>query len=82
MDAYEQTPAGDVRRAIAQGTFPITGDVNKTVQAMITCAASSPAPRRLALGRDAYTDMRASLVDRLSALDSQKELALASEITT
>jgi len=80
MEAYEQTPAGAVRRAIAQGTFPITGDVDKTVQAMIASVEQSPAPRRLALGRDAYTDMRASLVARLAALDAQKDLALASEL--
>lgn len=82
MDVYENTPAGDTRRAIAQGTFPITGDVNKTVQAMIDCVEVSPAPRRLALGKDAYEDMRASLVARLAELDAQKDLALSSVIDT
>lgn len=82
MDEYENTPAGDTRRAIAQGTFPITGDVNKTVQAMIDCVETSPAPRRLALGKDAYEDMRASLVARLAELDAQKDLALSSVIDT
>jgi NADP-dependent 3-hydroxy acid dehydrogenase YdfG len=80
MEAYDATPAGDVRRAIAAGTFPIRGDVDKTVQAMIDVVESSPAPRRLALGRDAYADMRASLVARLQELDGQKELALSSEL--
>ncbi len=80
MPAYEQTPAGDVRRAVAAGTFPIKGDVNKTVQAIIDCVDTVPAPRRLALGGDAYRDMRASLVSRLEALDAQKDLALASEM--
>lgn len=80
MEAYDATPAGDVRRAIAAGTFPIRGDVDQTVQAMIDVVETSPVPRRLALGRDAYTDMRASLVARLEALDAQKELALASEL--
>jgi NADP-dependent 3-hydroxy acid dehydrogenase YdfG len=79
MEAYENTPAGDVRRAIAAGTFPIKGDVNKSVQAMIDSVEASPAPLRLALGGDAYRDMRAALVARLEALDAQKELALASE---
>jgi len=80
MDVYDQTPAGDVRRAVYNGAFPINGDVNKTVQAMIDSVEIEPAPRRLALGLDAYRDMRASLVSRLEALDAQKDLALASEI--
>lgn len=80
MDVYDQTPAGDVRRAVADGGFPIKGDVNKTVQAMIDVVEISPAPARLAMGKDAYTDMRAALVSRLEALDAQKELALSSEI--
>ncbi|TRW22818.1 SDR family oxidoreductase [Flavobacterium zepuense] len=80
MEAYDATPAGDVRRAIAAGTFPIKGDVNVTVQAMIDVVEVTPAPRRLTMGRDAYTDVRASLVARLEALDAQKELALSSEI--
>lgn len=79
MEAYEDTPAGDVRRAIAAGTFPIRGDVDKSVQAMIDSVEVFPAPLRLALGGDAYRDMRAALVSRLEALDAQKELALASE---
>lgn len=80
MDAYDKTPAGDVRRAIAAGDFPIKGDVNKSVQAMIDSIEKLPAPRRLALGADAYWHMRAALVSRLEALDAQKDLALASEI--
>jgi NADP-dependent 3-hydroxy acid dehydrogenase YdfG len=82
MDVYENTPAGDTRRAVAEGTFPITGDVNKTVQAMIDCVGTSPAPRRLALGKDAYEDMRASLMARLAELEAQKDLALSSVIDT
>ena len=79
IEAYENTPAGEVRRAIAAGTFPIKGDVDKSVQAMIDSVEVSPAPLRLALGGDAYRDMRAALVSRLEALDAQKELAMASE---
>ena len=80
MEAYDNTPAGDVRRAVASGVFPLTGDVNKSVQAMINSVDIVPAPLRLALGGDAYRDMRASLLSRLEALDAQKDLALASEI--
>jgi NADP-dependent 3-hydroxy acid dehydrogenase YdfG len=79
LAVYDQTPAGDVRRGIENGAFPITGDADKTVQAMIDSALRSPAPLRLALGRDTYTDVRVSLVARLSALDEQKVLALSTE---
>jgi NADP-dependent 3-hydroxy acid dehydrogenase YdfG len=80
IEAYDKTPAGDVRRAVAAGSFPIKGDVNKTIQAIINSVEVTPAPLRLALGGDAYRDMRASLAARLEALDHQKELALASEM--
>jgi NADP-dependent 3-hydroxy acid dehydrogenase YdfG len=81
MEVYDQTPAGDVRRAVAEGAFPLTGDVNVTVQAMIDCVEKSPAPKRLALGKDAYWDVRASLAERLAELDAQKELALSSDVS-
>jgi NADP-dependent 3-hydroxy acid dehydrogenase YdfG len=80
MEAYDKTPAGDTRRAIEAGRFPVKGDINKTIQAIIDCVEVSPAPIRLALGGDAYRDMRASLAARLEALDNQKEIALASEM--
>jgi NADP-dependent 3-hydroxy acid dehydrogenase YdfG len=80
MEAYDKTPAGDVRRAIAAGSFPIKNDVNITVQSIINSVEVSPAPLRLALGGDAYRDIRSAIVARLEELDSQKEISLASEI--
>jgi len=80
IPAYDNTPAGDVRRAVEAGKFPLKGDVNKTVQEIINCVEITPAPLRLALGGDAYRDMRTALAERLAALDDQKEIALASEI--
>ncbi|WP_031529914.1 SDR family oxidoreductase [Dyadobacter crusticola] len=79
MEAYDQTPAGDTRRAIAEGAFPIKNDVDISVQAIIDCVELTPAPLRLALGGDAFRDVRASLLARLEALEAQKEIALASE---
>ncbi|MBG6234024.1 NAD(P)-dependent dehydrogenase (short-subunit alcohol dehydrogenase family) [Pedobacter sp. CAN_A7] len=78
LEAYDQTPAGYVRRLVDSGTFPLTGDPDKTVQAMINVVDATTAPLRLALGKDAYTDIRASLLSRLVELDAQKELALSS----
>ena len=80
IPAYDNTPAGDVRRAVEAGKFPLKGDVNKTVQEIINCVEITPAPLRLALGGDAYRDMRTALAERLAALDDQKEIALASEM--
>jgi len=80
IPAYDNTPAGDVRRAVEAGNFPLKGDVNKTVQEIINCVEIKPAPLRLALGGDAYRDMRTALAERLAALDDQKEIALASEM--
>lgn len=80
LAAYEHTPAGDVRRALAAGTFPVTGDPVKMVQAMLDSVARSPAPRRLTLGRGAYASVRAALVERLAVLDAQKDIALATEL--
>ena len=40
MPEYDDTPAGDVRRAIASNSFAIRGDAGKTVTAMIVAADS------------------------------------------
>ena len=38
MEAYDATPAGEIRRAIAEGTFEAKGDPVKMAQAMIEAA--------------------------------------------
>ena len=80
MAAYDDTPAGEVRRALASGSFPILGDAGKVADAMIASADQSPAPRRLTLGSQAYANVRAALLERLAALDAQKDLALSTDI--
>ena len=80
MDVYENTPAGEMRRALAAGTFIVKGDPIKMVQAMIDSMDRSPAPKRLALGSGTYTSIRAALIERLAALESQKEIALSTDI--
>ena len=80
MAAYDATPAGDVRRAVESGTFKIKGDAMKMVKAMIDCADRSVAPRRLTLGSGAFSAIRATLLDRLAALDAQKDIALSTEM--
>lgn len=80
MPEYESTPAGHTRRAFTDGSFEVTGDPDAMVDAMIASVGQIPAPRRLALGREAYEHMRASLVGRLAALDAQRELALSAAV--
>ncbi|MBY5754205.1 SDR family oxidoreductase [Rhizobium leguminosarum bv. viciae] len=75
MDAYDETPAGAVRRAIAEGTFEIKGDAARTVAAIISAAESETPSLRLALGSTAYTSISKALSARLSALEAQREVA-------
>lgn len=77
--AYDATAVGDLRRAWAAGAFPVPGDPKKMVDAMIAAVEAEVAPRRVALGSDAYTSIRAALVDRLAALDAQKDIALSTD---
>ncbi|MDF7814013.1 SDR family oxidoreductase [Hymenobacter sp. YC55] len=80
MAEYEATPAGDVRRGISDGSFAVTGDPVKMVDAMLASADQSPAPRRLTLGRGAYTQIRAALLERLTELDAQQAVAFSTEL--
>lgn len=80
MTVYDDTPAGEVRRALASGAFPTPGDPIKMVQAMVDSVDRSPAPGRLILGSDAYAKVRAALTDRISAFDSQKDIALSTDV--
>jgi hypothetical protein len=47
--------------------------------AMIACADSAVAPKRLTLGRDSYDLIRASLTERLALLEEQKSLAYSTD---
>ncbi|OCR25914.1 short-chain dehydrogenase [Pseudomonas syringae] len=80
MDVYEQTPAGEVRRAITSGAFPLNGDPLKMANAMIEAANAQPAPKRLLLGSDAYDRVHTTLTERLHQLEQQEALARSTEI--
>ena len=79
MAAYDDTPSGAMRRIVAAGEFVAVGDPAKMARAMIDSVDRSPAPKRLTLGSDAYAHVRAALVDRLAALDAQKDIALSTD---
>ena len=80
LAVYDDTPAGEVRRALTSGSFPLKGDARKMAQIMIDSVAQQPAPKRLTLGSTAYASVREALTGRLAALEAQKDLALASDI--
>ncbi|PKE32858.1 short-chain dehydrogenase/reductase [Rahnella sp. AA] len=79
MACYENTPAGEVRRAIASGDFAIKGDAIKTADAMITAADTEKPPLRLALGSTAYTSISRALAERLRVLETQKNMTFSAD---
>jgi NAD(P)-dependent dehydrogenase (short-subunit alcohol dehydrogenase family) len=77
MPEYDQTPAGDVRRAIASGSLELPSDPAKIARAMIGLVDSGEVPLRLPLGPDTYRDVRAALDARLAEHDAHREAALS-----
>jgi NAD(P)-dependent dehydrogenase (short-subunit alcohol dehydrogenase family) len=75
MPEYENTPAGDVRRMLADGAFSLPSDARKIAKAMIELLDSGETPLRLPLGPDTYDDVRASLVARLAEHDAHRDVA-------
>ena len=80
MAEYEQTPAADVRRAIASGAFPLTGDPQKMAKAMLDIADVGSPPRRLLLGSGAYERVHAALMQRMVELEQYKAIAVSTEV--
>jgi NAD(P)-dependent dehydrogenase (short-subunit alcohol dehydrogenase family) len=76
MDIYADTPAGAVRRVIEPGFRAQRGDPSKMASAMIASVDQNPAPKRLALGSDAFQNIKAALTERLVSLEAQKDIAL------
>lgn len=79
MACYEDTPAGEVRRALASGAFAIRGDAARTVDAMIAAADAMRPPLRLALGSTAYASISQALTDRRNLLETQKGVAFSAD---
>jgi hypothetical protein len=79
MDIYKDTPAGAVRRAIAEGSFVVKGDVGRTVDAMISAADSAKPALRLALGSTTYDSVSHALAKRLAAIEAQRGVAFSAD---
>ena len=77
--AYDGTPAGEVRRAITDGSFAIRGDAGRSVDAMIAAADAENPPFRLVLGSTAYTSISKALTERLRELETQRAVAFSAD---
>ncbi|SEL68768.1 Short-chain dehydrogenase [Kosakonia sacchari] len=81
LEIYDATPAGDVRRGIASGDFAITGDADRTVEAIIAVADRQNPPLRVPLGSIAYDHLVATLGARLREIEGQRALAYSADRT-
>lgn len=54
-------------------TFPILGDAERTVDALLRVIDQPQPPLRLALGSTAYSNIHAALNKRLQVLDAHKD---------
>lgn len=82
LAAYDGTPAHQLRDAALSGDWVIKGDPDRMTDAMIQLVdRARPSPRRLVLGADAYSNVRAALVRRIEELDDQKAVAIAADFT-
>ncbi|WP_408522153.1 SDR family oxidoreductase [Paraburkholderia fungorum] len=79
MVCYDDTPAGEVRRAVSSGAFAIKGDAVKTVKAMIDAVDADGPPLRLTLGSTAYASISQALAERLRFLEAQKDVAFSAD---
>ncbi|MEV5177513.1 hypothetical protein AB0L10_42265 [Streptomyces flaveolus] len=78
LAVYADTPVGQLHRYLRTAgnvTAQAPGDPAKVAAAIIASAGTTPAPRRVALGSDAHTAIRAALTARLEEVDAGRELA-------
>jgi len=82
LQEYASTPSGELRRAVAAGSFAaIYGYPEKVVRAMIDSVDASPAPRRLTLGSTGLERMRTKLQRRFAELEAQRDVAYAADVS-
>lgn len=79
MDCYQETPVGQFREAINSGDFACKGDLDKTVDAILTAVRQETPSMRVALGSIAYDNIYQSLKNQLKALEEQKMMAYGAD---
>ncbi|HEY4201764.1 MAG TPA: SDR family oxidoreductase [Devosiaceae bacterium] len=77
--AYDASPASNIRRILEERTAVPPGDPAKMARIIIDSVDQNPAPKRIALGSDAYGAMWKSLSERLAGLEAQKALAASTD---
>ena len=77
--AYEDTPAGAVRRMVEARTFEVKGDAVHTVRAIVAAANSIKPPLRLPLGSTAYENLTRELAHRLTEIEAQRQVAFSAD---
>ncbi|WP_079911320.1 SDR family oxidoreductase [Paenibacillus sp. 32352] len=88
MEAYQDKEAGQLV-SLMKGELPgidmsmfnkmVVGDPDKMAQQIIHRVDQGDGPVRMALGSDAYEQIRTALLERLAALEAQKELAYSTD---
>jgi hypothetical protein len=56
------------------------GDPARMAKIIIDTVEQIPAPKRIALGSDAYGAIHKALTDRLAVLEAQKDLAFSTDV--
>jgi len=79
LEAYKGTPAAMVHTMIKDTSRLPPGDPAQMAKVIIGSVDQNPAPKRIALGSDAYGAIQKALTDRLSALEAQRELAFSTD---
>ena len=80
IEAYNGTPAAMVHTMIKDTSRLPPGDPARMAKIIIDTVEQIPAPKRIALGSDAYGAIHKALTDRLAVLEAQKDLAFSTDV--
>jgi NAD(P)-dependent dehydrogenase (short-subunit alcohol dehydrogenase family) len=80
IEAYKGTPAAMVHTMIKDTWRLPPGDPARMAKIIIDTVEQIPAPKRIALGSDAYGAIHKALTDRLAVLEAQKDLAFSTDV--
>jgi len=79
IEAYKGTPAAMVHTMIKDTSRLPPGDPAKIAKIIIESVEQNPAPKRIALGSDAYGAIHKALTDRLAALEAQRDVSFSTD---
>jgi NAD(P)-dependent dehydrogenase (short-subunit alcohol dehydrogenase family) len=79
IDAYDVSPASYGRRVLEERKAISPGDPAKMAKIIIKSADLNPAPKRIVLGTDAYSNLMKALRDRLADIEAQKDTASSTD---